>query len=260
MARRSSSSREVLLGLLSIQPMSGYDLGQAIRASIGFFWNESYGQIYPSLKRLAAAGLVHAKAEKQRGKPDRQVYSITGKGRAHLAAWLALAPQPEIPRNELLLKLFFGARVSPAIMAGFVERMAEGERAVLRKIEKVRDVEIAQLQHLPDAPYWQMTARFGQLELEAHLRWAGETLAALRAIAKRRPTESKTENRAGRHLRLLSCLSGMEECHRHLRSRRAFRCAGSLAQKPPCQHRFSCLDRLLGGLAQVRCLALSSNF
>ena len=33
--------------------MSGYDLGQSIRASIGFFWNESYGQIYPNLKNLA---------------------------------------------------------------------------------------------------------------------------------------------------------------------------------------------------------------
>ena len=195
MARRLSSSREVLLGLLSIAPMSGYDLGQAIRASIGFFWNESYAQIYPSLKRLAAAGLVRAKTEKQKGKPDRQVYSITGKGRAHLAAWLAVAPQPEIPRNEMLLKLFFGARVSPQIMAGFVESMAEGERAVLRKIEKARDEEIARLEHLPDAAFWRMTARFGELELEAHLRWAEETLAALRAMDKWRATNSKSEKR-----------------------------------------------------------------
>jgi PadR family transcriptional regulator AphA len=71
MARRSSSSQEVLLGLLAVEPMSGYDLGQSIRTSIGFFWNESYGQIYPNLKQLAAAGLVTAKTEKQKGKPDR---------------------------------------------------------------------------------------------------------------------------------------------------------------------------------------------
>ena len=38
--------------------MSGYDLGQNIRGSVGFFWNESYGQIYPNLKKLAAEGLV----------------------------------------------------------------------------------------------------------------------------------------------------------------------------------------------------------
>ena len=85
MARRSSSGSEVLLGLLTIQPMSGYDLGQVIRASVGHFWRESYGQIYPNLKRLAAEGLVSAKTERQKGKPDRRIYSITGKGREQLA-------------------------------------------------------------------------------------------------------------------------------------------------------------------------------
>jgi hypothetical protein len=41
-----------------------------------------------------------------------------------------------------------------------------------------------------------MTARFGQLELEAHLRWAKETLAELRKIAENR---KKTTERKGKH-------------------------------------------------------------
>ena len=134
MARRSSSSMEVLLGLLAIEPMSGYDLGIAIRASIGHFWNESYGQIYPNLKRLASAGLVASKTEKQKGKPDRQVYSITAKGRTRLAKWLAVEPQPEIPRNELLLKLFFGTQASPQTLIGYVDRMAKREAAILQNL------------------------------------------------------------------------------------------------------------------------------
>jgi len=164
--------------------MSGYDLGQAIRASIGFFWNESYGQIYPSLKKLAAAGLVRAKVEKQKGRPDRQVYSITEKGSAHLAAWLVIEPQPEVPRNELLLKLFFGARISPEIAVRFVENMARRERSLLSQFKRTENEEIARLQQYPDVPYWRMAARFGQLELEAHLRWAAETLTQLRKIHK----------------------------------------------------------------------------
>src|ERR1035441_9131559 len=108
--------------------MSGYDLGQNIRASAGFFWNESYGQIYPNLKKLAASGFVTSKAERQKTKPDRYIYSITKKGREHLAAWLAVPPQPEIPRNELLLKLFFGAQVSTEILIQHLERIAEKAR------------------------------------------------------------------------------------------------------------------------------------
>ncbi len=195
MARRSSSSSEVLLGLLTIEPMSGYDLGQLIRISVGHFWRESYGQIYPNLKRLAAEGLVTAKTERQKGKPDRRVYSITNKGREQLATWLAVAPQPEIPRNELLLKLFFGAQVTPEIPIANLGRLVEEEGTLLKKFRQVEQ-EIAGNRQYPDAPYWKMTARFGQLELEAHLRWAKETLAELRKIAgNRKKTTVRKERR-----------------------------------------------------------------
>lgn len=191
---------EVLLGLLTIGPMSGYDLGQAIRASVGFFWNESYGQIYPNLKNLAAEGLVTSKTHRQKGKPDRHIYTITKKGRERLAAWLAVAPQPEIPRNELLLKLFFGAQIPAEIHIGYVEAMVERERKLVQKFIEAGKAVSVQEQY-PDTPYWKMTARFGQLELKAHLLWGEETLAELRKIAKKQqaPAERvKGKSHAGK--------------------------------------------------------------
>jgi DNA-binding PadR family transcriptional regulator len=176
---------EVLLGLLEIEPMSGYDLGLNIRASVGHIWNESYGQIYPNLKRLAAEGFVTAKTERQKGKPDRRIYSVTKKGQERLAKWLAVEPQPEIARNELLLKVFFGAQVPAEVLIGFVERMVEREGAVLKELTRLEHEEIAQSQHYPGAPYWKMAARFGQMELKAHLRWAEETLDELHKISRK---------------------------------------------------------------------------
>lgn len=180
--------------------MSGYDLGQTIRASIGFFWNESYGQIYPNLKKMAAAGLVTAKTERQKGKPDRQVYSITPRGKAHLEKWLAVEPQPDVPRNELLLKLFFGVQAGPEAVIGYVERMAQREQAYLKKFRQIERELMSQAQQYPDVPYWRMAARFGQLELEAHLRWAEETLKALRKMAGngRRRALGKEKHHAGK--------------------------------------------------------------
>jgi DNA-binding PadR family transcriptional regulator len=200
MARRSSSSQEVLLGLLTVEPMSGYDLGQSIRASIGFFWNESYGQIYPNLKKLAAAGLVKAKTEKQKGKPDRRVYSITPKGRTHLEKWLAVEPQPEVPRNELLLKLFFGVQAGPETVIGYVERMAERKKTYLEKFRQIERELQSQMGRYPDVPYWRMAARFGQLQLEAHQRWAEETLKVLRKMeaSRRRRAIGKEKRNAGK--------------------------------------------------------------
>jgi DNA-binding PadR family transcriptional regulator len=192
---------EVLLGLLAIESMSGYDLGINIKASVGHIWNESYGQIYPNLKKLAAGGFVTSKAERQKGKPDRHIYSITKKGHERLAKWLAVPPQPEIARNELLLKLFFGAQGPTDVLIGFVEQMAEREGAVLRELTRLEHEEIAQSQQYPGAPYWKMAARFGQMELQAHLRWAEETLAELRKIARKQQADEeshKEKRHAGR--------------------------------------------------------------
>jgi DNA-binding PadR family transcriptional regulator len=175
---------EVLLGLLTIQPMSGYELGQTVRESVGHFWNESYGQIYPNLKKLAGGGFVTSKAERRKGKPDRQIYSITQKGRERVATWLAVPPQPEIPRNELLLKLFFGGQAPLAVSIEHVQRMMESESAILRVIGSI-EKEIRKNGQYSDVPYWMMAVRFGQLELEAHQRWAQETLAELNKLAKK---------------------------------------------------------------------------
>ena len=95
-----------------------------------------------------------------------------------MASWLAVPPQAEIPRNELLLKIFFGSQLSPEIAIEYIEHMAESERKSLQLIKRAAD-EIAQNQQYPDAPYWKMAARFGEMELEAHQRWAEETLARI---------------------------------------------------------------------------------
>jgi len=201
MARRTSSTTQALLGLLTIEPMSGYDLGQMVRVSIGHIWRESYGQIYPNLKRLAANGLVISKTEKRKGRPERRIYSITKKGREQLARWLSVPPQPEIPRNEMLLKLFFGVQVPPQVLIENVKRMVEEHRALLHKFKRVEHDEINKNPQYPDAPFWRMAARYGQIEMEAHLRWAEETLDELYKMAAKHKSSSgarREKNHAGK--------------------------------------------------------------
>lgn len=190
MARRISSSTQALLGLLTIEPMSGYDLGQNVRTSVGHIWNESYGQIYPNLKKLAAAGFVSSKTEKQKGKPDRRIYSITQKGRDQFVEWLGIPPQADIPRNEMLLKLFFGSQVPASILIAYIERMVVEHRALLEKFTHIEREELAEHKHRLEAPFWRMSARYGQLAMEAHLRWAEETLAALYKLDKQQEKAS----------------------------------------------------------------------
>src|SRR6266536_1228811 len=76
--RRLSGTALVVLGLLALRPRSGYEIKQTIDKTTRFFWNASYGQIYPELRRLAAAGLVEGEAapavrtRADRLRPDRR--------------------------------------------------------------------------------------------------------------------------------------------------------------------------------------------
>ena len=64
-------------------------------------------------------------------------------------------------------------------MIRHVDLMVEREQAVLSELTRLEREEITQMQQYPGAPYWKMAARFGQMELESHLRWARETLDEL---------------------------------------------------------------------------------
>ena len=50
---KKSKTRFAVLGILSYGPMSGYDIKKFYEQNVAGFWSESYGQIYPILKRLA---------------------------------------------------------------------------------------------------------------------------------------------------------------------------------------------------------------
>jgi PadR family transcriptional regulator AphA len=104
--KQLSGSALAVLGFLALRPRSGYEIKQAVDRTTRFFWNASYGQIYPELRRLEAAGLVEGEAA-PRGERARTVYRLTDAGRQRVDAWLA-APEFRIGiRDESLLKLFF---------------------------------------------------------------------------------------------------------------------------------------------------------
>jgi PadR family transcriptional regulator AphA len=96
----------VILGMVSREARSGYEIKAAVDNSTRFFWAASYGQIYPELKRLSEAGLIEG-VDASRGERKRTVYAITNAGMAALTDWLRQPPQTSEMREEGLLKLFF---------------------------------------------------------------------------------------------------------------------------------------------------------
>jgi DNA-binding PadR family transcriptional regulator len=170
--------------MLSLGAMSGYDIRRVVAESIGYFWSESYGQIYPALKRLENAGLAARKTERQSGRPDRQVYSTTRKGQAALEAWLERPARMQPARNELLLKLFFGMHVPPTAAIRELEQLREADSARLRTFAMIRQRITREQKRHPGLPYWLITLDSGLRFTRARLAWAEKSLATLRRLEK----------------------------------------------------------------------------
>ncbi|MFC4117270.1 PadR family transcriptional regulator [Nonomuraea zeae] len=101
------SLKYALLGFLSTEPTSGYDLAREFGESLGWFWHASHTQIYPELRRLESQGLVTSTmTDDNPGKPKR-TYQLTEQGAAELREWLAQPVEYPPVRDAERVKLMF---------------------------------------------------------------------------------------------------------------------------------------------------------
>jgi DNA-binding PadR family transcriptional regulator len=184
MKPRARSTPYAVLGMLSLAPMSGYDIRKEAATSIGYFWSESFGQIYPALKELTAQGLIRPRAGGKAGSRDRRVYEITERGREALRVWRSEPPREQAARNELLLKLFFGARESGGSEIEWIDGRLKEEMQRLREFERIRQQIMKEQPDHPSLPFWLMTVSFGEHHVRTTIRWCRETLKALRSMER----------------------------------------------------------------------------
>jgi len=178
MQPRTSQTEVAVLGALSVEPMTGYAVRQAIREVLGHFWSESFGQIYPTLARLERQDHVSRRGSR---KPGASTFEITSSGLGRLRELLGRPIQSTPPRNGLLLRLFFGRHLGIEACrslvlesrAEAVERLADYER-ITREIERDPD-------NAEDRPYWLLTVAAGRHSAGAAIDWMDEALAALQA-------------------------------------------------------------------------------
>ena len=124
-----------VLGFLLQGPKTGWDLVSAIENSVGYFWNVTRSQVYRELKTLAMQGFVE---EKNAGTRDKVPYAITTAGRAAFSAWIAEEPAQDILRLPLVLTVFFGKEVNPALLRRYLEKARLEHLARLDAYAKLR--------------------------------------------------------------------------------------------------------------------------
>jgi len=168
----------VILGLLSHEDLTGYDIKKRIDGAISFFWKGSFGNIYPALKDLEESGQVKRALASDGGR-EKILYSITESGRENLCGWLKNGQAVNELRYETLLKMYFGAgagREETLLNIEQFEADARQNLAILKmycdNLEKVLDDE--------DHVYFYLTASFGVETYEAYLKWCAKAKKMLK--------------------------------------------------------------------------------
>jgi DNA-binding PadR family transcriptional regulator len=96
----------IILGLLMQKEMSGYDLKQWMAGCTSYFFDASFGSIYPALKRMDQKGYIIYRETVEDGK-FKKIYSISDLGKEYFLRWLEQPIEFEKANHNFLVNIYF---------------------------------------------------------------------------------------------------------------------------------------------------------
>ncbi|MDE7339550.1 MAG: PadR family transcriptional regulator [Lachnospiraceae bacterium] len=163
----------VILGLLSHEELTGYEIKKRMDTALKYFWGASYGSIYPTLAGLVERGLA-GKREAGENKRNKIIYTITEEGRCYLKEWLRQPIEKDELRYETLLKLFFGNEEGPEQALRHIGAFRE---KVMQELPYLLGAEKVLKEHFDEDTthrYYLLTVEFGIKTYRTYLEWCDE--------------------------------------------------------------------------------------
>jgi DNA-binding PadR family transcriptional regulator len=157
-----------VLGLLTAEPLHGYEVKNRFEAMLGGTWEVNVGQIYTTLQRLERDGLVRPAGP--RGDRGKQTYELSPKGREALDKWLAEADSgPQQLHEDIYVKLLLATRIANGDLQQMLARQKRAYLQRLRDLNRLEErarrdgrIDLARL------------VRGALLHTEADLKWMDE--------------------------------------------------------------------------------------
>lgn len=169
----------IILGLLAIEPMTGYDLKRHFDSSVRHFWWADKSQIYRTLATLVSDGHAEVETVVGRGAPDRQEHRITDSGRDALARWLVSPPEKQPPRHPFLARLFFADDLEDAQLQEMLSERRGIVTAQLSEYRRLRPEVQAEAEIDRAGRLRLSTLDYGIVHAQAELDWLDSTERSL---------------------------------------------------------------------------------
>ncbi|MBE1446791.1 PadR family transcriptional regulator [Paenibacillus sp. OAS669] len=183
------TGQDAILGLLMRKSMSGYDIKQQFEELLSYFFDASFGTIYPTLSKMEKEELITKESIEQQGKPNKNVYTITEKGKAQFHSYLESKLQDNVLRSDFMVRMFFGQFADSELIQSWMEEAILREEAHLVRLKKDYDRFGKYM-----TPTQEICIQIGIASAESNLKIVKEGLAKIRQTEQgERPATNQIE-------------------------------------------------------------------
>ncbi len=156
----------LILGLLILSPMTGYELQQFIRQNLSLICSHSAGSIQTALSKLQKDGKIISE-ESIQGKRHKKIFSVTEAGQSAFSGWISQPMQEEKVKNMELSRLFFSGLAKPedrtAAIGDYIRQLKETKEILCMIKERFHSIDKSLL---PPGTDWQQVLRFQGYTIE----------------------------------------------------------------------------------------------
>jgi DNA-binding PadR family transcriptional regulator len=131
--------RHAVLATLLDADASGYELAKRFDASVANFWHALPQQIYGELRRLEQHRLIRGRTVRQRGRPDKRVFTITKAGQQALREFAATPTKAGALKEDLAVKVYCAGVADPKALILALDQRAAQSAAKLERYQRQTD-------------------------------------------------------------------------------------------------------------------------
>ncbi len=174
------SISHAILGILSYEPLTGYDLKKIIEESPFMHWSGNNNQIYKALVELHSKGFVTNEVHHQEGSPSKKIYTITQEGLQELKEWVLSSPEPPECKKTFLVQLAWADLLNAEDLSRLLSQYEfEVQTQILMHREKMRRGVFSPGRTPREALIWDMMYQNNLSSLEQEQEWLKKLRAEL---------------------------------------------------------------------------------
>ncbi|TXK76384.1 PadR family transcriptional regulator [Paenibacillus sp. N3.4] len=115
------TSQDVILGMLMKRGLTGYEIKHLLETIFSYFYNASYGTIYPTLSKMEKEGLITKESVLQEGRPNKNIFTITDLGKTHFKTYMNSPVLADEYKSDRMIRLYFGEFVEREVIISSLE-------------------------------------------------------------------------------------------------------------------------------------------